>query len=27
LKSIHEMFEKQTEEVIRYFQQGQAAIR
>jgi len=27
LKSIHDMFEKQTEEVIRYFQQGQAAIR
>jgi hypothetical protein len=27
LKSIHEMFEQQTEEVIRYFQQGQAAIR
>ncbi|MBT2613944.1 MULTISPECIES: YgaB family protein [unclassified Bacillus (in: firmicutes)] len=27
LKNIHEMFEQQTEEVIRYFQQGQAAIR
>jgi len=27
LKSIHDMFETQTEEVIRYFQQGQAAIR
>ena len=27
LKSIHDMFEKQMEEVIRYFQQGQAAIR
>ncbi|MFD6438458.1 YgaB family protein [Peribacillus sp. NPDC060186] len=27
LKSIHDMFERQTEEVIRYFQQGQAAVQ
>ncbi|KWW18206.1 MULTISPECIES: YgaB family protein [Peribacillus] len=27
LKSIHDRFESQTEEVIRYFQQQQAAIR
>lgn len=27
LKSIHDMFERQTEEVIRYFQQEQAAIQ
>ncbi|MED3688426.1 YgaB family protein [Peribacillus butanolivorans] len=27
LKCIHDMFERQTEEVIRYFQQGQAAVQ
>jgi hypothetical protein len=27
LKKIHEMFERQTEEVIRYYQQGQAAVQ
>ncbi|MFD0050600.1 YgaB family protein [Actinomycetes bacterium NPDC127524] len=26
LSAIHEMFEQQTEEVIRYYQEGQAAI-